>query len=197
MTSLITTVREGTMTTHEIRIDADLPLVAQPETGHNRWHPAIPPIVRCSPGDEVILETRDALDGPLNADSTLEDLAKIDLNIVHPLTGPVFIEAAEPGDILVAEILEVIAPSFGFTVQLPGFGFLRDEFPDPYLVKWDLAEGWGTSDEIPGVRIPGAPFMGVIGLSPSQELMATIAAREADLAGRCGIVALPHPARAV
>jgi formamidase len=185
------------MTTHEIRIDRSLPLTAQPGTGHNRWHPDIPPLVRCQPGDEVIMETRDAIDGVLSADSTVEDLAKVDLGVVHPLTGPVYVEGAEPGDVLVAEILEVIPPSFAFTVQLPGFGFLRDDFPDPYLVKWKLEKGWATSDELPGVRIPGAPFMGVMGLAPSRELMATIAAREAELAGRGGMVLLPDPAGAV
>jgi formamidase len=185
------------MATHEIRIDASLPLAAQPGTGHNRWHPDIPPLVRCQPGDEVVMETRDALDGTLSADSTLDDLAKVDLGVAHPLTGPVFVEGAEPGDVLVAEILEVAPPSFGWTVQLPGFGFLREDFPDPYLVKWQLADGWATSDEIPGIRVPGAPFMGVIGLAPSRELMATIAAREAELAQRGGFVLPPDPAGAV
>ena len=185
------------MATHEIRIDSSLPLTAQPQTGHNRWHPDIPPLVRCQPGDEVVMETRDALDGPLNADSTIEDLGKVDLGVVHPLTGPVYVEGAEPGDVLVAEILEVIPPSFAFTVQLPGFGFLRDDFPDPYLVKWQLENEWATSDEIPGVRVPGAPFMGVMGLAPSRELMATITAREQELIGRGGMVLPPDPAGAV
>jgi len=185
------------MPRREIRLDPSIPLSAQPETGHNRWHPDIPPVLRCEPGDEVVMDTRDALDGPLNRDSSLADLAKVDLGIVHPLTGPVYVEGAQPGDILVAEILEVIPPSFGFTVQLPGFGFLRDEFPDPHLVKWDLADGWATSDDIPGVRVPGAPFMGVIGLAPSHELMATISAREQALAERGGVVLLPDVAGAV
>jgi formamidase len=185
------------MATHEIRIDSSLALTAQPETGHNRWHPDIPPLVRCQPGDEVIMETRDALDGVLDADSTVEDLGKVDLGVVHPLTGPVYIEGAEPGDVLVAEILEVVPPSFGFTVQLPGFGFLRDDFPDPYLVKWQIDGGWATSDELPNVRVPGAPFMGVMGLAPSRELMGTITAREADLLQRGGMVLPPDPAGAV
>jgi formamidase len=185
------------MATHEIRIDRSLPLVAQPETGHNRWHPDIPAVVRCHPGDEVVLETRDTFDGAFTADSTAKDVTGADFNLVHPLTGPVFVEGAKPGDILVAEILEVIPEPFGFTAQVPGFGFLRDDFPDPYLVRWELADGWATSPDLSGVRIPGAPFMGVIGLAPSRELMATIAAREADLAARGGIVLLPEATGAV
>jgi formamidase len=185
------------MAIHEIRIDFSVPLAGQPETGHNRWHPDIPPVVRCQPGDEVVLETRDAMDGAITIDSTVDDVTKADLGLIHPLTGPVYVEGAEPGDILVAEILEVAPPPFGFTIHIPGFGFLRDDFPDPYLCKWEIADGWATSPDVPGVRIPGAPFMGTIGLSPDRELMGRITAREADLLERGGFVLPPDPAGAV
>ena len=51
------------MATHEVRVDFAKTLAEEPETGHNRWHPDIPPIVRCEPGDEVVLQTRDASTG--------------------------------------------------------------------------------------------------------------------------------------
>jgi len=57
--------------THEIRIDRSKTLLEEPNTGHNRWHPDIPPLVRCEPGDEVVLETRDAFDGQMSPDATL------------------------------------------------------------------------------------------------------------------------------
>lgn len=185
------------MINHEIHVDRARPLRAQPDTGHNRWHPDIPPVLHCQPGDDVVMETRDAIDGAITPDSTVEDLVKIDLNLAHPLTGPVYVEGAEPGDVLVAEILEITPTSFGFTLQLPGLGFLQDEFPDPYLVKWDLDHGWATSKDLPGVRLPGAPFMGVVGLAPSHELMRHISAREQDLPRRDGFALLPEPAGAV
>jgi formamidase len=185
------------MTTHEIRVDYSRPLAAEPGTGHNRWHPDIPPVVRCQPGDEVILETRDALDGQVSADSTPESVAKTDLSVVHPLTGPVFVEGAEPGDVLVAEILEVAPDSFGFTVQIPGFGFLRDAFPEPYIARWDIADGWATSPDIAGVRVPGAPFMGTIGLAPSRGLMEQVTTREQTLIEQGGFALPPDPAGAV
>jgi formamidase len=53
------------MAVHEVRVDRSKTLVQQPATGHNRWHPGIAPIVRCEPGDEVVLETRDAFDGQM------------------------------------------------------------------------------------------------------------------------------------
>jgi formamidase len=85
------------MTTREVRIDRSRPLTDQTGTGHNRWHPDIPPIVECDPGDEVILETRDALDGQLTPEVTLAEVGQADLGVVHPLTGPVFVAGAEPG----------------------------------------------------------------------------------------------------
>jgi formamidase len=185
------------MATHEIRVDYSRPLTAEPDKGHNRWHPDIAPVVRCQPGDDVVMETRDALDLQISRDSSPDDVAKVNLNVVHPLTGPVYVEGAEPGDLLVCEILEVGYPDFAFTVQVPGFGFLRDEFPDPYIAKWDLADGWAVSDDIPGVRIPGAPFMGTIGLAPSRELMTEITRREQEALDRGGFVLPPEVADAV
>ena len=172
------------MAKHEIRIDRSIPLAKEPEHGHNRWHPDIPPRVTCKPGDEVEMETRDAFDLQFHPAATLDDVANVDLNLVHPLTGPVYVEGAEPGDLLVVEILEVEPTPYAYTAQVPGFGFLRDDFPDPFIVKWDIADGWATSADLPGVRVPGAPFMGIMGLAPSRELLKQITAREQALLDR-------------
>src|ERR671936_2686663 len=173
---------------HEVRIDAIKPLKAEPQTGHNRWHPDIPPILRVDPGDEVILETRDALDGQLTPASTTADVGRVNLNVVHPLTGPVYVNGAEPGDLLEVKILEVEPASFGFTVQIPGFGFLRDQFPDPFIVRWRIAGGTAESSDLPGVRIHGAPFPGTIGVAPSRALLQVIPKREKELLDCGGMV---------
>ncbi|MQA97517.1 MAG: acetamidase [Streptosporangiales bacterium] len=185
------------MAVHEIRIDPAKTLLEEPGTGHNRWHPGIPPVVRCDPGDEVVMETRDALDGQLGPSSTAETVGAANLDVVHPLTGPVFVEGAEPGDLLEVEILEVAPDTFGFTMQAPGFGFLREEFPEPYLVRWSMADGWATSDDLPGVRIPGAPFMGTIGLSPGHDALRRITEREQRALDGGGFVLPPSTAGAV
>jgi len=185
------------MTTREIRIDRSRPLTGQPETGHNRWHPDIPPILECDPGDEVVLETRDALDGQLAPDTTVAEVAAVDLGVVHPLTGPVFVAGAEPGDLLEVEILEVAPEPFGFTAQIPGFGFLADVFTEPYLVRWRIENGFATSDDLPGVRVPGAPFMGTIGLTPGHELMRRTREREQAALDAGGAVLPPDPRGAV
>ena len=185
------------MATHQIRIDQSKTLLEEPSTGHNRWHPDIPAVLRCEPGDEVVLETRDAFDGQMGPDATLQTVAAPNLDVVHPLTGPVFVAGAEPGDLLEVEILDVEADRYGFTVQVPGFGFLRDVFPDPFKVNWDIADGWATSPDLPGVRIPGSPFMGTIGLTPGHSLLAETARREQALLDRGGFVLPPSAASAV
>ena len=185
------------MARHEIRIDRTKTLIQEPSKGHNRFHPDIPPVIRCKPGDEVVLETRDAFDGQFGPTASLAVVAKPDLGLVHPLTGPVYIEGADPGDLLDAEILDIEPDSYGFTTQTPGFGFLRDVFPEPFKVSWDIAEGWATSRDLPGVRIPGAPFMGIIGLAPGHELLAATIAREQALLERGGVVFPPSAASAV
>ena len=119
---------------HELRLDQSHRLHDQSGKGHNRWHPMIPPAMRIDNGDEVWLDTLDALDGQIRPAHTTADAANWDLNAAHPLTGPIWINGAEPGDLLEVELLDIKPGAFGWTAQLPGFGFLRDLFPEPYLV---------------------------------------------------------------
>jgi formamidase len=181
----------------ELAVDRSVPVREQADRCHTRWHPDIPPAIRCSPGDEVLVQTRDAVDGQLSMDSSHEDLTHVDRTIVHPLTGPIFVEGAEPGDLLVVELMDISTGSFGYTAQFPGFGFLRDEFPDPFLVRWEIGDGIAISRDLPGVRIPAAPFLGTIGVAPSRDLMKRINARERGLAEIGEDVALPEPRGAV
>ncbi|HEX8110638.1 MAG TPA: acetamidase/formamidase family protein, partial [Kofleriaceae bacterium] len=169
------------MNTHAVQIDRSKSLAEQPGTGHNRWHEGIPPILRIQPGDQVILETRDALDGQITPSSTVDDVGRANLGVAHALTGPVYVEGAEPGDLLEVKIQAIHPERFGFTVQVPGFSFLRDLFPEPHIVRWDIHGGFAESRDLPGVRIPGAPFMGVMGVAPSRELRESLRAREAAL----------------
>ena len=171
-------------------VDMSRPLAEQPEIGHNRWHPGIEPILRVDPGAPVVLETLDAMDLQLTQDSTSEDVASSNLNRVHPLTGPLYINGAEPGDLLEVHIDKIEPASFGFTAQIPGFGLLRDLFPDPFLVRWGIAEGFAQSPDLPGVRIREQSFMGTLGVAPSPDLLKTIAERERALLDRGGAV---HP----
>jgi formamidase len=185
------------VTLHSLTIDPGRALAQQPGTGHNRWHPDIPAALEVEPGDELALQTRDALDGQIGPRSTRADVRSLDIGRVHPLTGPVHVSGAEPGDLLEIEILAVEPAAFGYTVQSPGFGFLRDRFSQPFLARWEIAGGYARSDDVPGVRIRGAAFMGAIGVAPSSELMRRITVRERRLAAAGALVDLPDAASAV
>jgi formamidase len=124
----------------------------------NRYHPAIKPVMRANTGDYIVFETRDALDSDLRLDSTADDVTAVDLNLVHPMTGPVYIEGAERGDVLTVTLVDIAPDEYGYTVIVPGFGFLRDLFPEPYIVNWKLDHQAAVSDQMPGVRVPMAGF---------------------------------------
>ena len=84
-----------------IEIDRSKQLSEEPHKGHNRWHPDVPPILEVAPGEEVVLETRDGLGGRVNRVTTVGDLLeRVDPNALHAMTGPVYIQGAQPGDLL-------------------------------------------------------------------------------------------------
>jgi formamidase len=182
---------------HAIRIDRNKPLASEPRYGHNRFFPDIEPVLEVPPGQEVVMETRDALDGQIKPSTTLNDLATLNTRVVHPLTGPIFVKGAKPGDVLEVEFVDIIPQPNGFSVIIPGVGFLRDVIPGPYVVHWQIRDGWATSAQIPGVRIPGAPFMGVSGVAPSAAKLAEWSAQEQRALDRGDLVFPPDPADAV
>lgn len=164
---------------HHVRVDHDHSICVAPGCSHNRWHPAIAPAVRIANGDSVMIETRDALDGQIRPGMTVAGMADISLDRCHVLTGPVYVEGAEPGDLLAVHIDAVEPADHGFTAILPGLGLLRDIYPGPFLVHWEMENGYAVSCQLPGVRIPGAPFMGVMGVAPSLDRLRRVNAREA------------------
>ncbi len=181
---------------------ADDPL----RTCHNRWHPDIPAVAEASPGDTVIFETRDAFDNPFNRASTPATVAGANLNLIHPLTGPLYVRGAHRGDVLAVTMLDV-GPGpdhFGYTVAVPGFGFLRDVFTDPAIVHWELGPvgtsgqtGYATSRDLPGVRLPLHGFAGTIGVELGLPEIEAAFAREEELRAKQGFVLPPEPTDAV
>ena len=170
---------------------------------HNRFHPAIPPVMTVRPGDTVFMETRDAFDGQITRTSMERDViptfagGPLDLNLVHPLTGPVAIEGAEPGDLLEVHIVDIIPDTFAYTVNVPGFGFLRNEIPGPAILHWDIVGDVATSRDLPGVRIHADSSMGTMGIALSVAKTEEVFAREEELRLRGGFVLPPEPAGAV
>ena len=163
---------------------------------HNRWHPDLEPVAHVRPGETITLETRDGLDGQLTRESTHADCAKAELGLGHPLTGPVSVAGAEPGDVLEVELVAYEPPDFGVNAVIPGFGFLEDFFTEPFLVGWELDGTHARSAELPGIAVPACVHAGVIGVAPSHELMEVQRARESAIRDAGGPVAdeLPETA---
>ena len=163
----------------------------------NRYHPAIKPAARAKPGQLIVFETRDALDSDLNFQSIPDDVTSADLNLVHPMTGPVYIEGAKRGDVLAVTLVDIEPDDYGYTVIVPGFGFLRDKFTKPYIANWRLTRLEATSEQIPGVAIPFNGFMGSVGLLPGEPEIDKILEREAKLGEAGGVVLTPQPMSAL
>ena len=164
---------------------------------HNRWHPDLEPIAAIAPGEEIRLETEEGLAAQLTRESTHADAGKLNLGLGHPLSGPVYVEGAEPGQTLEVEFVSYESAEFGVTAVIPGFGFLADLFTEPYVVKWDIADGIAWSEELPGVTVPDEMFAGVVGVAPSHERMEAFRTREEQLRDRGQPVADPLPEAAV
>ncbi len=178
--------------TVELRLDRDVSiLVDDPGPSHNRLHPAVPPVATIDPGDELVADLRDGMDGELLRAASAAALHDVDLGANHPLTGPVAVRGAQPGDVLVVELLALDCGPVGTTAVIPGFGLLADRFREPLIVRWDIADGVARSAQLPGVAVAGRPFLGAVAVAPSEELLARAAIREAAL----GAAALPPDAR--
>jgi formamidase len=163
--------------------------------GHNRWHPDIPEAVRVKPGDTFRMECREWTDGQIGNNDSADDVRDVDLSHAHMLSGPVYIEGAEPGDLLIVDILDlgpipqqdsgpVAGQGWGYTgvfAKENAGGFLTDYYPSAAKAIWDFAGTEVTSRHLPGVRYAGITHPGLFGTAPSAELLARWNAREQAL----------------
>jgi formamidase len=191
--------RTRDLSTPRFRCEVGVRLAQQPGLGHNRWHPRIEPLVEVDPGDEVILESPGYDDYQLQDDDSLGDVESIDLSRTHPLAGPVSVRGAEPGDLLVVDLLELSPLSgVGYSCVIPQIGgILRDVFPGGFKSVWYMrGNAYAESRHVPGIRIPALPHPGVLGVAPSVELLAMWNRREAPLV-EAGTAYGPDPATAI
>jgi len=159
----------------------------QNEGIHNRWHPDIPMAAMVKPGDDFILECYDWTGGQIANNDNADDVRDVDLSQVHFLTGPVGVEGAEPGDLLVVDILDIGAFSNslwgfnGFFSKKNGGGFLTEHFPEAQKSIWDFNGMFTSSRHVPGVEFAGLIHPGLIGCLPSKEMLAEWNTREKAL----------------
>ncbi len=148
------------------------------ENTHNRFSSTIPPVLRVESGAVVEMHTKEATDGQLTPDSTVADAGSLDFDLIHPLTGPVWVEGASPGDVLAVTLLDIEVGEWGWSSISPGFGFLAEEFTSPFLRTFSIAEGARSVSFNDDIEIPLAPFPGVMGVAPdTEELLTTIPPR--------------------
>jgi acetamidase/formamidase len=131
------------------------------------WDRSLEPRLRIDPGDEVQIECVDASGGQVRPGMTLEEYLTIDRTRIHALTGPIWIEGAEPGDVLEVEVLATRHCGWGWSSVVEGLGFLKERFRQPYLFHWQL-EGEFTSSLFPAV-VPLRPFLGVMGVARAED----------------------------
>lgn len=170
-----------------IKVDLNLPPEEQ-DVLHNRWHPDIPMVAMVNPGDEFRVECVDWTGGQIsNDDDDATDIQEVDLTKVHYLSGPIGVKGAEPGDLMVVDILDVgVADEadWGFTglfAKENGGGFLTDQYPDARKACWDFHGIKTSSRHIPNVEFVGIMHPGLIGCLPSQKLLDDWNIREKEL----------------
>lgn len=144
---------------------------------HNKFSKSIPPVLTVNSGAVIEMSTEEATDGQLSLDSDTSDLMNISFDPIHPLTGPVFVNEAQPGDVLAVTLHKIEIGEWGWTAILPGFGFLADEFTEPHLRTFELS-GKNNVRFADGINIPLKPFAGVLGVAPDTDsLLSTIPPR--------------------
>jgi acetamidase/formamidase len=136
------------------------------EPTHSRWDRDLPPRLSIEPGDTVRLACVDASGAQVHPGMTVADYAGIDRGRIHALTGPIYIEGAEAGDVLQIDVLKVAHRGWGWSSIVPGLGFLKQRFAEPYLFHWQL-EGEVSRSLAPAV-VPLRPFCGVMGVAPAE-----------------------------
>jgi formamidase len=171
-------------------VDVDASPEEQPDPIVNRWHPDVPAAASVEPGDKFRVETLDWTGGQVSNDDSANDIRDMELDPNHHLSGPIEVEGAEPGDLLVVDILD-LGPfpdlEWGFTGifdQENGGGFLTDKFPNARKAIWEFDGVYTHSRHVPDVHFAGLSHPGILGTSPSHELLEEWNERERALIER-------------
>ncbi|TGO48714.1 hypothetical protein BOTNAR_0462g00060 [Botryotinia narcissicola] len=179
------------------KVSLDEPAESQPKL-HNRWHPDITFDGTIKNGETVKIECVDWTGGQIKNDDSADDVKNVDLTKIHYLSGPFEIETAEPGDVLLIEIMDVQPHQehpwgFGFNrlnvnydclgvfAKENGGGFLDELYPSAAKAIWDFERIYCSSRHIPHVKFPGLIHPGILGCAPSAEVLATWNKREGEL----------------
>lgn len=136
---------------------------------HFGWDKSFTPAATVTPGSMLEFKCLDSSNGYFTPDSTAHDVATMSFDQINPVTGPIFVEGAEPGDVLKITLDSFKPSGFGWTANIPGFGLLADQFQTPALALWhyerDTLAPAAFGDF---AKVPLKPFAGTIGLAPAE-----------------------------
>ena len=172
-------------TTEDVSVSVETQSIPEPQhtltkdQTHNKFSAAIEPILRVESGAVIEAFTEDASDEQFGPDSDMAALDALSFDPIHPLTGPVYVEDAEPGDVLKVTLHEIEVGDWGWNAIVQGFGFLADTFPDvKYLKIYELGADKKSVQFKEGIEVPLRPFPGVMGVAPAtDEMLSTIPPR--------------------
>ena len=133
----------------------------------NAWDNSLDPRIEIQSGDKILIEMEDSSDGQVLPGLLLDDFRKINFDLIHALTGPVYIAGAEVGDTLKIEILEYAHKGWAWQSINPEKCFLPEDYDDFYLHHWSLNEG--NTQSMPGITLALHPFCGIIGVQRAQK----------------------------
>ncbi|MEO1052352.1 MAG: acetamidase/formamidase family protein [Bacteroidota bacterium] len=138
---------------------------------HNRFSSTIPPVLKVPSGAVIEAFTEDASDEQFDINSKASALDSLSFDPIHPLTGPVYVEGAEVGDVIAVKLHKIEIGDWGWTAVVPGFGFLADQFTEPYLRTFALGKDGESVKFNDKISIPLRPFPGVMGVAPATDSM--------------------------
>lgn len=175
------TMANNTATVYAEQIERTFPKVEYTltkEQTHNKFSKDIPPVLSVPSGTVIEVFTEEASDGQIKLGDTPAVLANLDFDPIHPLTGPVYVEGAEVGDVLKVTLHQIELQDWGWTAILPGFSFLADQFNEAFLKTYELNKGDQFVNFTDKIKVPLKPFPGVMGVAPATgEMLSTIPPR--------------------
>ncbi len=135
---------------------------------HHKWDKRNPPAIEIEPGDTLHCETAEVTNNQVTPASSAAAIGKIDFAQLYPLAGPIYINSAEPGDILEVEIVRLEPLEWGWAGIIPGLGLLAEDFGQSYIRHFDLSNG-STAALRDDVQIPIQPFCGTMGVATDED----------------------------
>ena len=139
-------------------------LTAEPT--HSRWNADLAPRLIIASGDTVHFECQDSSGAQVHPAMTVDEFQSIDRGRIHALTGPIAVHGATPGDVLQIDVLEVAHKGWGWSSVIPGLGFLKERFAEPFLFHWTLEAD--VTHSLAPATLPLRPFCGIMGVAPAE-----------------------------